>query len=427
MFWRNLDKSSVLFLLFCSLIALLVLWASTFKLDRGTTVFGTIGPLGHPIVIQSRFDGKVSAVHKGSGDQVQKGDKIVSLETDIDGSDLEELRANYVSQIVTIERYKAQKLRNNNLDSNFIFKKLDNLDLDLGNLENIIIEQRQALSSELNSLNSQLKMVESERAVKESEIRVFISSLSGIKTKQEIAEKRFKLVKNLFENGFEGEIAFMEASSELVLIDNELVATETELNLARKELELIDDKIESIASDFDRDLIQRQNETKELLRTTEIRMKSTRAKLNEFVFVSPSDGFISSMKVDNPGQVFSAGDTIAEIITDGTPLVFFAKLPVQFIADIHLGQDAKVTPSTFDTRTLRSLNGKVTHIEPDATTPENEEPYYLVTVSFDGEEFSSRIKPGVDGTGALLFGKRTVMQYYFEPLISVFRGALSEG
>ena len=288
---------------------------------------------------------------------------------------------------------------------------MDNLDLDLGDLENVILEQRQALSSELNSLNSQLKMVESERAVKESEIRVFISSLSGIKTKQEIAEKRFKLVKNLFENGFEGEIAFMEASSELVLIDNERVATETELNLARKELELIDDKIESIASDFDRDLIQRLNETKELLRTTEIRMKSTRAKLNEVVFVSPSDGFISSMYVDNPGQVFSAGDTIAEIITDGTPLVFFAKLPVQFIADIHMGQDAKVTPSTFDTRTQRSLNGKVTHIEPDATTPENGEPYYLVTVSFDGEEFSSRIKPGVDGTGALLFGKRTVIQY----------------
>ena len=156
-------------------------------------------------------------------------------------------------------------------------------------------------------------------------------------------------------------------------------------------------------------------------------MRATRAKLNEFVFVSPSDGFISSMKVDNPGQVFSAGDIIAEIITDGTPLVFFAKLPVQYIADIHVGQDAKVTPSTFDTRTQRSLNGKVTHIEPDATTPENGEPYYLVTVSFDGEEFSSRIKPGVDGTGALLFGKRTVIQYYFEPLISVFRGALSEG
>ena len=106
--------------------------------------------------------------------------------------------------------------------------------------------------------------------------------------------------------GLRGKLPFMEASSELVLIDNERVATETELNLARKEreLELIDDKIESIASDFDRDLIQRLNETKELLRTTEIRMKSTRAKLNEFVFVSPSDGFISSMKVDNPGQVF---------------------------------------------------------------------------------------------------------------------------
>ena len=63
-------------MLFCSLIALLVLWASTFKLDRGTTVFGTIGPLGHPIVIQSRFDGKVSAVHKAV---VIKFKKVIKL------------------------------------------------------------------------------------------------------------------------------------------------------------------------------------------------------------------------------------------------------------------------------------------------------------------------------------------------------------
>ena len=154
-------------------------------------------------------------------------------------------------------------------------------------------------------------------------------------------------------------------------------------------------------------------------------MKSTRAKLNEFVFVSPLMASYQAWE-SITWSSFSAGDTIAEIITDGTPLVFFAKLPVQFIADIRLGQDAKVTPSTFDTRTQKALMAKSQH-EPDATTPENEEPYYLVTVSFDGEEFSSRIKPGVDGTGALLFGKRTVIQYYFEPLISVFRGALSEG
>jgi len=136
---------------------------------------------------------------------------------------------------------------------------------------------------------------------------------------------------------------------------------------------------------------------------------------------------LSSMKVDNPGQVFSAGDTIAEIIPDETPLVFYAKLPVQFVADVHLGQHAKVIPSTFDARTQRSLEGVVSHIEPDATTPENGEPFYSVTVEFTDDSSSSRIRPGVDGTGTLLFGKRTVLQYYFDPLMDVFRGALSEG
>lgn len=427
MFWRNFDNSASLFWLFCGLLALLTLWSNVFELDRGTSVSGTIGPLGHPIVIQSRFDGKVLAIHLNSGEKVNKGDKIVSLETEIDGSDLEELQSNFVTQIVTVGRYETQKKRSANFSSQLFAEKLEEVKVDPVKLESITSEQREALLSELNSLNGQLRMIESERSVKESEIRVLKSSISGTRTKLEIAKKRFALVQNLFENGFEGEIAYMEASSELVLIENELAAFQSELALAKEELSLIDDKVASTVSDFNRDLTQRLNDTREALRTTEIRMRATQAKLNEFVFVSPVHGTISSMKVDNPGQVFSAGDIIAEIIPDGTPLVFFARLPVQFIADIHVGQDAKVTPSTFDTRTKKSLAGKITHIEPDATIPENGEPYYSVTISFSEDDYLTRIKPGVDGTGTLLFGKRTVLQYYFEPLMSVFRGALSEG
>lgn len=427
MFSRNLDNISIIFWFFCLLLALLILWASTFTMDRGTTVLGTIGPLGKPIVIQSRFDGKVMAINSGSGEKVKKGDKIVSLETEIDGSDLEELTSSYITQIATVERYKTQRVRRVNIDADMIASRLGWLEIDSRGLEPILEEQQQALTSELSSLRVQLRLVESERDVKESEISVLASSIPGIKTKLEIAKKRLALVQNLFENGFEGEIAYMEAASELVLIENELVTAETELVLARDELALIDDKIASTVSDFDRDLITRLNEAKALLRTTEIRLRATQARLKEFVFVSPVDGTLSSVKVDNPGQVFSAGDIIAEIIPDETPLVFFAKLPVQFVADVHLGQKAKVTPSTFDPRTQKSLDGVISHIDPDATSPENSDPFYSVTVTFTGNDFQSRIKPGVDGTGTLLFGKRTVIQYYFDPLMAVFRGALSEG
>jgi len=427
MFLRNLDKLSLTFWLFCLLIVALLFWANTFEMDRGTTVTGSIGPLGKPIVVQSRFDGKVLAIHSTSGEKIKKGEKIVSLETEIDGSDLEEILSNYITQIATIERLKTQKTRRTDIEFGETLSKTRQLDVDFGSLEPILKEQKQALLSELNSLQVQLRLVESERSVKKSEISVLTSSIPGIKTKFEIAKKRLALVQNLFQNGFEGEIAFMEASSELVLIENELVKAETQLVLARDELALIDDKIASTLSDFERDVITRLNETKALLRTTEIRMRATQAKLKEFVFVSPANGVLSSMKVDNPGQVFSAGDTIAEIIPDETPLVFYAKLPVQFVADVHLGQQAKVIPSTFDARTQRSLEGVVTHIEPDATKPESGEPFYSVTVEFTDDSSSSRIRPGVDGTGTLLFGKRTVLQYYFDPLMDVFRGALSEG
>ena len=142
---------------------------------------------------------------------------------------------------------------------------------------------------------------------------------------------------------------------------------------------------------------------------------------------APVDGVLSKLMAENTGQVFSQGDTLAEIIPANIPLVFYGKIPVQHIDEIKLGQVSKVLPSTFDSRTQKALLAKIIEVAPDATTPENEKPFYSVVLKFDGmPNKRTAIRAGITGSGSLLLGERTVFDYYFEPLLSVFRGALSE-
>ena len=54
-----------------------------------------------------------------------------------------------------------------------------------------------------------------------------------------------------------------------------------------------------------------------------IQRDGTQARLKEFFILSPVSGVVSSLAAENPGQVISTGETVAEIIPKNTPLVLW--------------------------------------------------------------------------------------------------------
>ena len=76
-----------------------------------------------------------------------------------------------------------------------------------------------------------------------------------------------------------------------------------------------------------------------------IQRDGTQARLKEFFILSPVSGVVSSLAAENPGQVISTGETVAEIIPKNTPLVFYGELPVQNIGNVFVGQKVFITPS----------------------------------------------------------------------------------
>ena len=109
------------------------------------------------------------------------------------------------------------------------------------------------------------------------------------------------------------------------------------------------------------------------------------------------------------------------------PLVFYADVPDRYISEVALGMPATILPSTFDTRAEKPNSGKIIEIAPDATEEDGKEPYYEVIISFDTEnDEKEKLRVGITGSASVILGDRTIIDYYFDPLIKEFRGALSE-
>lgn len=421
-FSKSFLSEPKIFWLVILLFLSLAIWAANFEIDKSVIVQGDVKPQGMPILLQNRFEGEVSEIHVRTGEQVTKNQKLLTFETDIDATELEELEASITSHAITVARLTSQ------LSQQTPFEITENLNFLSGqDIAVIILEQQQELDSELSSLTSSLLTIESEVNVKKAEVQVLEKSKKAYENQVLLAAKKHDLTKKLFEKGYEGEIALMESAGELLNSQKSLSESSTQLNLAKDELVFLSEKIKSVIADFEKETIKQLNKRKEDLRLAQIRKFGLAARMNEFVFTSPANGVISILNAENPGQVFRPGDTLAEIIPVETPLVFYGKLPVQYVTEIDVGASAKIVPSTLDSRNKLPLFANVIEIAPDATLEEDKPPYYRITLEFSSKQDNLEIlKSGVTGTASIILGQRSVLNYYLEPLLETFYGALTD-
>ena len=421
-FSKSFLSDPKLFWIITPMFFLLAAWAATFEIDKSVIIQGEVKPQGMPILLQNRFEGKVSEIHISNGMTVSKNQKLLTFETEIDATELDELEASIKSNFITIARLTSQLLQQTP------FKIDKNIDFLAGpETEVIIQEQQQELDSELSSLRNALLVIKSEEDVKKAEIQVLAASIKALENQVALSAKKHELTKKLFENGFEGEITLMETLSEFLNAQKALRESSTQLSLAHDELVFLSDKAKSTIADFKKETIKQLNTKKEDLRLAKIRKFGLDARMEEYIFVSPENGIISNLQADNPGQIFRPGDTLAEIIPSNMPLVFYARLPVQYVTEIDMNALAKITPSTLDNRKQLPLMANVIEIAPDATLEEDSPPYYRITLQFHDQQPNLGIlKSGVTGSASIILGKRTVFNYYFEPLLKTFYGALTD-
>lgn len=362
-------------------IIVLVVWAYFAQIDQVTRATATVIASARTQDIQAVEGGVLTEVLVREGEEVVKGQLIVTLEE-------ERAQAAVANSSSKIAALKAKLSR---LEAEIFEKPLKfpdgikNYSEYVENQTQLYNRRRQAIDQDVSSLQKMMVLAQQELSMNEPLLAYGdVSQADVIKLQRQVAEIQAQITNK--RNKY-----FEEAQSEMTKAQEEL---DTELEQLRDHSQV----------------------------------------LEETSLFAPTDGKVNNILITTIGGVVKPGEVIMEILPTSSDLIVEAKVSPVDIAYVKENQVASVKLDAYDYSIFGAMTGRVTYISPDTLmeqTPKGEEPYYRVQIKITGAEFSARrdeivIRPGMTASVDIKAQQRSVLSYLTKPLTKTFSEGLGE-
>jgi len=412
---RQSRSSSLLLFIIVLLVAALLFWAANTELDNVTRGTGKTISESQNQMVQSSEAGVLRARYVDDGDFVERGQTLFDIDPIDAKGQLEQAE----------KRQRSLQIQKTRLDAE-------------------ITESQPEFSSEL--------MLETPEEVA-NELALYTARRQDLQNSISILEQRKKQRESEIE---ESQITYQTAQNNLALIRDEIatveplvtsgLAPETRLtqlrrdeeeNIGRAEsaqasqrrlaaaLEEIDQELESARQSYVTRALTEKAQISATLSELESALPSLRDRVERNTVRSPVNGVINRINYRTEGAYVQPGDVLLEIVPVGEDLIVEARINPSDIPDIIVGHDVRISLSAYEAIKYGRMDGKVLNISADALSdPNTGEQYYQVDISIlsklyedSGEEVL--LLPGMVATIDVLSGKRTVLQYFWQPLARI--------
>ena len=362
-------------------LTLLIIWSAFAKIDQVTRAKGSVIASARTQEIQASDGGILTKINVKEGDQVKKGQLLLTLEQARAKAAVDDSQSKVAALRITITRLEAEVY---NKPLHFDKQLLDYPEY-IQNQAALYNRRRQAIEQDVESLSRMLVLAKKELAMNEPLLKYGdVAQADIIKLQRQVADIQAQIANK--QNKY-----FQDA--------------QTELTKAQEDLSTENEKL--------RDRAQ---------------------VLQEKQLFAPTDGLIKNIEVTTIGGVVKAGETIMEILPTSSDLVIEAKVSPVDIAYVKDGQAANVKLDAYDYSIFGMMEGKVIYISPDTLlekTPRGEEPYYRVLIRISEAQIKGRakeivIKPGMTASVDIKAMKRTVLSYLTKPITKTLSEGLGE-
>ena len=419
---KQRSGSSVLLLSVITLIAIIVMWAAVTELDSVVRGSGKTVSEAQNQLVQSSEPGVIRTRYVSEGDFVEKGELLF----DIDPVDAK------------TQLDQAQKRQ-----SSLKIKAI-------------------RLQAEVDGTTPEFtdELIEASPAAVTTELALFRARLEDLGTKSAILEQRRLQKRNEIE---ELRIQYITAQNGLALIRQEIdtieplvksgLAPATRLIALQREEEASlgkansaesgQKRIEAGLDELDEQLKAEQQSyvTSALTDLSAIegemaelaaRIPALESRVERTSVRSPVDGVINRLNYVTADAYVSTGDVLLEIVPTGSDLIVETRIDPKDIAEIVIGQNVKISLTAYDPSKYGRIDGRVASISADALSDnQTGQQYYLVDVSIDGTLFEDdgrevTVLPGMVASIDVLSGKRTVLDYFWQPIAKTKDKALRD-
>ena len=379
---RPAHKAGTIIILgvFTLLIAAIV-WACLSEIDVVITSSGSIQPVGNLNVVQSYANGSVKAINITEGDYVEKDDVLTELDTqslDIDAEQLDSQKKILDAQLKIYTKIKdGEKLSEIKIDDyddelkTYIQSILDNDKSYHNTLDNL---EKDKENADLNHQIAQIQLEEYEANGTEREAEMQELMVQQYELAKDQADVKIKDTKTQYSS---------QVNSKLSEISGQL--DEIETNLEKY----------SLSKDYQ-------------------------------YITAPVSGHINSINVNTIGAAVTSAQELVTIVPDNTPVEMVCYVKNMDIADVEIGMETEIKLEAYPYNKYGTVKGKVKYISPSAFVSEQMGSVYLVKIEITDKHDDIDIISGLSGSVEIKTDKRTVMDYFLEPIKKGFGESLKE-
>ena len=415
-------SSSILLLSVITLIAIMMLWMAVTELDNVVRGSGKTVSEAQNQLVQSSEPGVIRTRYVGEGDLVSEGDLLFDIDPVDAKTQLDQAQKRFASLNIKSIRLRAE-----------VDETIPNFPADL---------------------------IEASPASASTELALYRARLDDLSTKEAILEQRRIQKRNEIQ---ELNIQFETASNGLQLIKREIdtieplvrsgLAPETRLITLRREEEAMLGEANSAKSgqarllsgidEIDEQLRAERQSYKTIALTDLSSIESERAELSARIPAlenrverttvrSPVNGVINRLNYVTADAYVSTGDVLLEIVPTGSDLIVETRINPKDIGEIVIGQEVKISLTAYDPSRFGRIDGQIESISADALSdPQTGEQYYNADVSIGGTLYEDdgtevTILPGMVASIDVLSGKRTILEYFWQPIAKTKDRALRD-
>jgi hemolysin D len=456
------------------LISIGLPWTFFAKIDETGTARGKIEPKAKTWEINAAVSGKVTKILAKEGQVVNKGQKLLKIESQTITSQLEQQREKLAGQKNQLAQLKS--LKN---------KHLQTLDSQQQRNQSQMIEKQAQLDQAQKSVKSSGRMYASQQNEKKAQLD---QAKEAIKTKQaadELAKirvtstaEKIPRYRQAYQNGAISQDRLMEAIQLAKEAKTEVEKAKFELEQARSSLRGVKSSYQTLVreqalkteqaklrlSEQEGSFTSLQHTNKLALLETEERLQNTEAQiaslqgeiaqtdnqvkslefqLTQYTVKAPVAGTIFEFPVQNAEATLESGEIVAMIaqvknnLYPESDLVLRARMPSSKTAFLKTGLPAKIKLDAYPFQDYGIVEGHVSWISPDSKVTDNppsgqaaeQGEFFELDISVDQAYLATAsdkisITPGQTATAEIVVRQRRLIDYFLEPFKKLKKGGV---
>lgn len=420
---EGLGGSAIMFTII-ALVGLAFAWANWAELDNVTRGEGRIVSSVQNQLVQASEGGVILRRYVTENTVVTEGEVLFELDPVDASSEL-----NRLTQRLAGLDIKELRLRAEIDGSEF------SISPDLNARSPIVALTEQSLfTARRAELSGQLSVLEQRVQQRQQDLHAGKNAVGTAKRTAGFLEEEIGVVAPLVRDNIAPATRLLELQRQLEQIRGEQDRANISISQARSGMIELETEIENARANYRlramdelNQVVAEKSELSESLPRLEERVSRT-------VIRAPMEGIVSRLNFRTPGGFVSTGDVMLELVPTGEALIIEAKIAPQDISRIRVDDKVRIRLSAYDSAKYGTVDGRVLRISPDAVVDERAQgaSHYLVDVAIEGELILEETRqavtfiPGMTATVDVLSGKRTVLEYIWQPMAKVQELALRD-